>query len=139
MRATIAQVETNNPTRQRLVALRNGMLQLHKVLLDSERDLYERDIARIASSSQLLTLLLEDPHFAWLRELSQLIVVIDETLEWDEPATVADADKLIAQARRLLSAAEEGTGFARSYFEALQRDPNVVIAHSAMLKVFSGL
>lgn len=138
MRATIAQVE-NNPTRERLVALRNGMLKLHKALLDSEREVYERDIARIASSSQLLTLLLEDPHFAWLRELSQLIVVIDETLEWDEPASVADADKLIAQSRSLLSPSEEGTGFARSYYEAMQRDPNVVMAHSAMLKVFGGL
>lgn len=137
MRATIAQVEANNPVRERLAALRNEMLRLHKVLLDSERDVYERDIARIGSPSQFLGLLLEDPHFAWLRELSQLIVMVDETLEWDEPATVGDADRLIAQARLLLSPAEEGSGFARSYYEALQRDPNVVMAHSAMLKVFA--
>jgi hypothetical protein len=139
MRVTIAQVEANNPTRQRLVALRNGMLKLHKVLLDSERDIYERDIARITSSSQLLGLVLEDPHFVWLRELSQLIVLVDETLEWEEPATVADADQLIAKARTLLSPSESGTGFARNYYEAMQRDPNVVMAHSAMLKVFGGL
>jgi hypothetical protein len=139
MRVTIAQVEANNPTRERLVALRNGMLKLHKVLLDSERELYDRDIARITSPSQLLGLVLEDPHFAWLRELSQLIVLVDETLEWEEPATVADADRLITQSRNLLSPQESGGGFARSYYDALQRDPNVVMAHSAMLKVFGGL
>ena len=139
MRATITQVTASDSPRERLVTLRNGMLKLHKVLMDSEREVYERDIARISSSSQLLTLLLEDPHFAWLRELSQLIVLIDETLEWEEPATVTDADRLVNQARTLLSPSETGTGFVRQYYEALQRDPDVVMAHSAMLKVFGGL
>ena len=129
----------SSAARERLVALRNALLKHHKNLLDSERDLYERDIARIASPSQFLQLLLEDPHFAWLRELSQLVVLIDETLEWEEPATLADAEKLIAQARTLLSPSEQGSGFARSYYDAMQRDPDVVMAHSAMLKVFSGL
>ena len=34
-------------TKQRLTDLRNGLLGLHKTLLDSERATYERDIARI--------------------------------------------------------------------------------------------
>lgn len=139
MRVTITQVAANIPARERLVALRTGLLKLHRALMDSERELYDRDIARITSSSQLLGLLLEDPQFAWLRELSQLVVLIDETLEWEEPATAADAEKLIAQARALLSPAEQGAGFGRRYFDAMQRDPNAVLAHSAMLKVFGGL
>jgi hypothetical protein len=132
-------VTVNDPTRGRLVALRNGLLKLHKALLDSERSVYENDIARITSSSQFLHLLLEDPHFAWLRELSQLIVLIDETLDADEPATALDADRLVTQSRQLLSPSEAGSGFNRSYFDALQRDPNVVVAHSDMLKVFAGI
>ncbi len=132
-------VDVNEPARARLTALRNGLLNLHKILLHSEREIYDHDIARITSASQFLGLVLEDPHFAWLRELSQLVVLIDETLDWEEPATAIDADRLIVQARALVSPAEDGSGFAKSYFEAMQRDPDVVLAHSDMLKVFAGL
>ena len=132
-------MDLKESARQRLIALRNGLLKLHKALLDSERSIYEHDVARITSSSQFLQLLLQDPFFAWLRELSQLVVLVDETLEWEEPATIADADRLVAQARLLVAPSESGTAFAKSYYDAMQRDPNAVIAHSDMLKVFAGL
>ena len=131
-------MDLKESARQRLIALRNGLLKLHKALLDSERSIYEHDVARITSSSQFLQLLLQDPFFAW-RELSQLVVLVDETLEWEEPATIADADRLVAQARLLVAPSESGTAFAKSYHDAMQRDPNAVIAHSDMLKVFAGL
>src|ERR1043166_3913695 len=115
--------------RERLTSLRNGLLRLHKSLLDSERAVYERDVERITSTGQYLGLVLHDPWFAWLHELSQFIVVIDETLDADEPATPADADRLTLQARTLVAPSEEADGFARKYFEAMQRDPNVVLAH----------
>ena len=125
--------------RERLTALRNGLLRLHKGLLDSERASYERDVARITSTGQYLGLVLNDPWFNWLHELSQFIVLIDETLDFEDPATTADADRLTAQARTLVSPAEEGSGFARRYFEAMQRDPAVVLAHRDMMQVFNGL
>ncbi len=125
--------------RERLTGLRNGLLRLHKSLLDSERAAYERDVARITSAGQFLGLLLDDPWFAWLRELSQFIVLVDETLDLEEPATPADAERLIVQARQLVSPGEQGNSFARRYFEALQRDPAVVLAHGDMMKVFNGL
>ena len=126
-------------TQERLRNLRNGLLRLHKSLLDSERALYERDVERITSTGQYLGLVLNDPWFAWLHELSQFIVVIDETLDADEPATPADADRLTLQARALVSPSEEADGFARKYFEAMQRDPNVVLAHRDMIRAFGEL
>ena len=129
----------SEPARQRLTELRNGLLKLHKTLLDSERATYERDVARITTTGQYLDLVLNDPWFAWLRELSQFIVLIDETLAFEEPATPSDAQRLVAQVRDLLVPAENGSAFARSYFEALQRDPNVVLAHRDMLQVFTAL
>ncbi|MBZ5723813.1 MAG: hypothetical protein LAP87_02345 [Acidobacteriia bacterium] len=126
-------------TGERLTQLRNGLLRLHKSLLDSERAAYERDVARIASTGQYLNLVLNDPWFGWLRELSQFIVLVDETLDFEEPATTADAVRLIARARDLISPAEDGAGFARRYFEAMQRDPGVVLAHADMVRVFAGL
>src|SRR5271156_1292757 len=126
-------------THQRLTDLRNGLLGLHKTLLDSERGIYERDIARISSSGELLKLVLYDPWFAWLHELSEFIVLIDETLDAKEPLNGIDAERLIAQAGELLAPNETGTGFAKRYFEALQRDPDVVLAHARMRKVLSNL
>ena len=126
-----------NAPRQRLTDLRNGLLRLHKVLLDSERAAYDRDIQRIVTSSQFLELVLHDPWFAWLRELSQFVVWIDERLDAEEPADAAEAGLAIKQARALLTPAEDGTGFGKNYFSALQRDPNVVLAHGEMMKVFA--
>jgi len=126
-------------TQERLKNLRNGLLRLHKSLLDSERALYERDVERITSTGQYLGLVLNDPWFAWLHELSQFIVVIDETLDADEPATPADADRLTLQARTLVAPNEASVGFARKYFEAMQRDPNVVLAHRDMIRAFGEL
>ena len=126
-------------TRQRLTDLRNGLLKLHKTLLDSERAVYERDVARITSTGQYLELVLNDPWFAWLHQLSKFIVLVDETLDFDDPPTAADGDRLIAQARDLVSPSENGSSFARSYFEAMQRDPAVVLAHRDMMFVFAAL
>lgn len=120
-----------------LISLRNGLLRLHKVVLDSERGTYEHEIERIRSTGQFLELVLHDPWFAWLHELSELIVLIDETLDGAGPLTAADAERLRKQARRLLVPDEEGKGFAKHYFAALQRDPAVVLAHGEMMKVFA--
>jgi hypothetical protein len=126
-------------TRERLTALRNGLLRWHKSLLDAERAAYERDVARIANAGQYLQLVLADPWFAWLREVSQFIVIVDETLAQKEPATRADADRLLNQARDLLVPAENGSDFARRYDEAMQRDPAAVLAHGELMMVFAEL
>jgi len=147
---TRASMSSNNfspdLTKQRLTDLRNGLLSLHKTLLDSERASYERDIARIGSSGELLKLVLYDPWFAWLHELSEFVVLIDETVDAidgklgpREPAPIIDAERLIAQSWELLAPNETGTGFAKRYFEALQRDPDVVLAHGRMRKILSNL
>ncbi|HWQ52768.1 MAG TPA: hypothetical protein VN442_03730 [Bryobacteraceae bacterium] len=130
---------TSNHTRRRLTDLRNGLLRVHKTLLDSEREIYERDVARIGSSGELLGLLMHDPWFAWLHELSELVVAIDETIAAEEEPTVPDADRLLAQARALLVPAEDGSGFGKRYFEAMQRDPDVVVVHGATMKLLSNL
>lgn len=129
----------DDPTKTRLTALRNGLLRLHKYLLDSEKAAYEKDIARITTTGQYLNLVLNDPWFAWLRDLSQFVVLIDETLDFEEPPTPEEADDLLARARELVSPSEAGDGFRKKYYEAMQRDPGVVLAHRDMMRVFSEL
>lgn len=127
---------TPDGTRERLTSLRNGLLRLHKYLMDSERALYERDVERISSTGQYLNLVLNDPWFAWLHELSQFIVTIDEALDFGEALTQEDAARLVARARLLVSPSEEGAGFARKYFDIMQRDAGAVLAHRDMMRVF---
>ena len=67
---------------------------LHKVLLDDTRAAYEMDRGRVGSNATLLQLVINDPWFAWLHPLSELVVRIDETLQPDAPATEADGTML---------------------------------------------
>jgi len=126
--------------RTRLKTLRDGLLRLHKSLLELERAAYERDVAPITSTGQYLNLVMDDPAFQWLRELSAFIVMADEALAQKVPPMAEEeAERLIAQARALLSPAEEGIGFARSYFDIMQREAAAVLAHRDMLQVMNGI
>jgi len=123
---------------KRLARLREALLHLHKALVDSERVGYEQNIGTIPSPNHFLRLLTEDPWFAWLHPLSELIVTMDEALDRraKTPLTTEIAQALVLRTAELLAASETGEGFARNYFDALQRDPDVVMAHAEAAKWF---
>jgi len=125
-------------TRARLADLRSKLLALHKALLDDAKVAYELDRGSIPSSGALLQLVIGDPWFAWLQQLSRLIVHIDEMTASDTTAAEADAKALFDQVDRLLIPSETGADFARRYFEALQRQPAVVLAHGDVKRVLRG-
>ena len=118
-----------------LPELREALLKLHKALVESERVTYEETLGPIQSPNHFLQLLTTDPWFAWLHPLSELVVAIDEALDADEPLTTEMVEALVKQARTLLVASETGDGFAKHYDEALQRDPDVVLAHGEVAKI----
>src|SRR4030095_5969688 len=106
-------------TRNALKSLRQGMLRLHKLRLDTERFGYERARGKISNSYEFLQLALKDPWFDWLHRLSELIVQIDESLDVREgtaPVTDDDAKALVARAKALLSPSETGSEFQKNYF-----------------------
>jgi len=125
--------------RVKLVDLRAKLLHLHKVLLDDARVAYELDRGRVASVGHLLQLVINDPWFAWLHALSGLIVRIDEGVGREGVATMADSTALVDQVEQLLTASEEGEGFPRRYFEALQRQPAVVLAHADVRRALKAM
>lgn len=114
---------------QYLRDLRNKLLYLHRMLLDRERIAYEQVSGRV-TNGELLRLLIEHEQFAWLHRISSLVVQIDETLSADEPLSLEDFHALINDARSLLVPSEVGSGFARKYYNALQGEPDVVLAHA---------
>ena len=122
--------------RQRLTELREAMLPLHKALLEFDRIGYEATFGKIQSPYQFLKLVMEDPWFAWLAPMTQLITAMDEMLDAKkEPLTVAGVDAVAERIKTLLVATEGGEGFSRHYDEALQRNPDVVLAHAAVAKL----
>jgi len=121
--------------RERLTAVREALLQLHKALLESERASYEQTFGKVTSPYQFLKLVTEDPWFGWLRPVTQLVAAMDVALDAKAPLTIAVADELIARARKLLVPTKGGEGFSQHYDEALQRDPDVVFAHAAVAKL----
>jgi hypothetical protein len=121
--------------KSRDVSLNNlfsALLRLHKALLDDERVSYERVHGRIPSNGAFLQLVLNDAWFSWLRPLSQLIAKLDELSESTDPTPCEAIPALLESVQTLLIPTEEGEGFGRQYYDALQRNPDAVLAHAAV-------
>lgn len=116
--------------------LRNQLLSLHKLLMNTERAAYEKEGNVISSPMQFLQLLMEHERFAWLRQLSQLVVMIDEAMEEKPPITRERMDTLVSEAKHLLTGSEEPGSFAVRYAETRERDAAVAAAHAEIEKSF---
>jgi hypothetical protein len=114
-------------SRELLTNLRNLMLEQHKLLLDRERASYEKVNGQIAGPGPFLNLVINDPHFQWLKTISTMVVEIDEALSRRSTAGEADALALIEQTRDIMRLRENGTDFQVRYYNAVQESPDVVI------------
>ena len=121
--------------RERLADLRQALLPLHKILIDSERRTYERTFGRIGTPYHFLHLLTRDPWFAWLAPVTQLLAMMDERLDESEPLTTAAVEDFAQRLKTLLVPTETGEGFSRHYDEALQRSPDMLFAHVTLAKL----
>jgi hypothetical protein len=130
-----SEIELTGETREQLTKVRTVLLRLHKTLLDFERAGYERERGKIDNSYAYLQLVMNDPWFAWLRQLSELIVEMDELLASKEMPNEATALALVQQATILLAPAETGSEFQAKYFTAMQQSPEVVLAHAEFAAV----
>jgi response regulator RpfG family c-di-GMP phosphodiesterase len=115
-------------TKDRLNNIRSKLLHLHKTLMEYERASYEQIYGRV-EPAELLRLLIQNEQFAWLHTISELIVRIDEIVDAKEPATGEELKSVGEAVEKLLRPAEIGEEFAAKYQNALQQDPDVVMAH----------
>ncbi len=112
---------------------------LHRTLIDVTRTEHERANGPVRNSSELLGLLMNNPSFAWLHALSRLMADVDELLECDvfhgsdAAAVRIEVEKLIAPADRMDSE------FFDRYRNALQNDPDVILAHADVRNTISRL
>ena len=130
-------IQKTNPLRQTLTDVRHGLLGLHKALIVAEQLTFERIYGRVDSTGQLLQLVMNDPWFTWLHRLSNIVVRIDEMLDEDCNLSTEDVAQILTEVRGMIRPSELGDGFERSYYEALQRAPDVVMAHCEMKKLLT--
>ncbi len=85
---------------ENLKEIRDELLQLHKTLLEIEKENYEAEFGKV-SPNQMLQLLFDNERFAWLRTISILIVEIDEMFA-DKKGIDEDLKKALFQKSKQL-------------------------------------
>ncbi|ADV68397.1 hypothetical protein [Deinococcus maricopensis] len=77
----------SDPIRVRLTGLAKALRHLHAALLEHAKSDYEFLNGKIDGAFTLYNLVLNDPHFQWLRPLSGLMATLDEVIDSKEPLT----------------------------------------------------
>jgi hypothetical protein len=119
--------------RKKLLDMRSCLLRLYQVLILAEQVTYERIHGRVASPSELLRLVVNDSWFTWLHPFSLLVQRIDQLLDGESELSLVEVKQWSSHIRTFIRISEEGDGFARNYYEALVREPDVVCAHMEVI------
>src|SRR6267378_6451653 len=112
--------------REKLVALRSALLRLHKSLIDMERRIYEKEFGAV-NTGEFFRLVVDHPQFAWLHNISEFVVRLDEALSAEAPITPQDTSSAVLLASKMFAPSESGDAFQKKYFDAIQLDPAVVM------------
>jgi hypothetical protein len=126
----------DSSAREKLISLRLALLRVHKTLLEMERRDYEREHGHV-NAGELFRLVVDHAQFAWLHNISEFVVRIDETLDAKEPVTAEYTSVAYSLARKMFVPTDSGDGFQKKYFAAIQRDPAVVIDHAELARLFN--
>ena len=119
-----------------MLEIHRKLLSLYNALIPAERLTYERLHGPVGSTDEFVQLLLNDPWFTWLCPLLDLLLRIDQLLDDNAvDITHENVAHLVADVRALTRPSIEGDGFERAYYEALNRAPEVVLAHFHITRV----
>jgi hypothetical protein len=100
-----------------------------------ERRGYEKEHGSV-NAGELFRLVVDDPQFAWLHNISEFVVRIDESLASEEGVTDKESRVAISLARKIFAPSATGDGFQKKYFDAIQNDPAVVMEHAQLARLF---
>lgn len=121
-------------TRILLKNLSKAMLRLHKTLLDAARAEYEAKNGAVTNVNHYFQLVLDDPHFAWLRKLSSLVALIDEAVSVRRPTSETEARGIFNEAKLLLNFQDSDEDFNGRFQIALQTNQDAVLSYNDALK-----
>ncbi len=113
-----------------------ALRDVHRALVQAVRAAYEKEVGPAGGPGQMLRLLTEDPYFAWLHPMSELIVDLDSLLTQEilPPGTVAGVREEIDRLTK-----SGGSPFWDKYAPLLQSDTDVVVAHGRLRRAINAL
>ena len=117
-----------------LLQLREALLELHKILIHHQKRAYEKKHGKLESRHKLYQLVTDDPEFSWIRQLSELIVSMDELQDKKSPLSTSQKRDLFKYVRKLLTISRHKTKFEKEYQHAVQQNPSVTIAHAGVMQ-----
>jgi len=120
-----------------LRAVRESLAELHRRLVGAARQGYEREHGRLSGPGELLRLLTQDDHFAWLRGLSELLADIDAVSGEVPTSELLAAVRGAAEA--MVQPTQEPQGFWARYSPLLQEFPDVAVAHGQLRQLLGQL
>lgn len=100
------------------------LLRLHKLLVDIEREQFEKENGEI-TSGQFLNLLLNEQNFQWLRKFSILIVDIDEMMDLNDGFSEETVEKHLSQMREIIELKTPDEEFNGKYLNYLQTNSEI--------------
>ena len=71
-------MKTTAELKDQLGQISSAMMRIHKAIMENEMELLEAKTMKPLGPNERLQVLLNDPDFAWLRNLSQLMSAVDE-------------------------------------------------------------
>lgn len=122
-----------NPQTEKYIPVRDALLELHRSLLAYEKARYEDVYGTIKSSNEYLGLVMDHVSFKWLRQLSELIVLVDEMIEAKELWSEEKTKTLLMATQMLLSPNEVGSEFHQKYHAATQTSPEATMKHGQVM------
>lgn len=122
--------------RAKLTTLARALRDLHKQLIHVETQYF----GAVGSPLELLQLVTNHLHFAWLQKLSGLMAQMDERLDEPEPVTPEVATAYRSAIEALIGPSEEGDQEFRTKYNALLHDaPEIVMVHGTVRQLLGAI
>jgi hypothetical protein len=120
----------------KVIELSKLLQKLHKSLLHFQSSQHQEKIGKKLGPYEILNLSINDPEFAWLRKLSELIVAIDIQEEENPQMSDVDFSKIKNEASGLLFGdGEKYQDFKSRLQVALSQDPELNIYHAELITI----
>ncbi|HET9516012.1 MAG TPA: hypothetical protein VFO95_18910 [Gemmatimonadales bacterium] len=124
----------------RLPVVRHLLSRLHQALIAAERNELEQERGPVGAA-ELLQRLVDDERFAWLRPMGQVVARLDlflvEAAKTGAPIPEKVARELLHEVRRVVGRTT-GLHAGWRYADWVKRDPEIVLAHSALSNALLG-
>ncbi len=127
-------MKTSPEQRDKLKILTASFARIHKMLLELQMSELEKISGSEIKPAARLNLLLGDPDFAWLRNLSQLMAIADDVYFQKEEISAEQMSR-IQNASQDLFIRETQAAFTKRYQSAARKLSPLMMEHAKLLSI----